>query len=169
MASERRVLKADIRSREKGYDALYETLHSSSAKVLNDLVKQAMGHFEAGSDPNEVYTEFDIDRLALSLAIDRRSGAEALLGYLDKPMEEKLAACMFVSMGIIALNGTDPHIARLVLAHITRKGAVDEGFSDLSKLVMLGIAQTVYSASESGENDPSLNALAEACLKRLNQ
>ena len=167
MASERRVLAKEMRSEKKKFDALLETLRSSSSYHLDSLVKKAMGHFQAGDDPNDVYVEFDVEKLAFSLALDRRSGAEALLPYRGKGIEEQLTASMFVSMAIITINGTDPHLARLVLGHILRKGAEDPEFSDLSKMVMLGIAQTVHSASESEPLDPSLLSLADACVRRL--
>ena len=171
MSSERRVLEIDLRSKKpspRRYDALLEALRSSSATALDDLVRQAMRHFNGGSDPDEIYKEFDIERFALILATDRRSGAEALSAFRGRDAEEKLAACMFVSTAIITINNTDPHLARLILAHIIRKSPGDEEFADLAKIVMLGIAQTVYGVPES-ELDPSLVALADSCLKRLNQ
>lgn len=150
------------------YGALLDLLSSSSAasETLASLVSQAIGHFEAGSDPDSVYREFDIGRFASIILLDRRSAANALYNFRGRSGEEKLAACMFVSTAIIAINDTDPHFARLSLAHIIRKGAGDQEFDPLSKIVLLSIAETAYGIEGA---DPTLVSLAQSCLKRLNQ
>jgi hypothetical protein len=169
MTSERRVLEIDLRRRKPSarYDALLETLGSSASAHLDRLVEKALSHFEGGSNPNEVYRDFDIDGLAQIIAIDRRSAAEALSAFRDRPGEEKIAACMFVSMALIVINGTDPHLARLALGHITRKASQDSGFSDLSKIVLIGIAQTIYGMEEAA--DAGLISLANCCIRRINE
>ena len=171
MASERRVLEIDLRSKKpsaRRYDALLEALRSSSATALDDLVRQAMRHFESGSDPDIVYKEFDVERFALILATDRKGGAEALSAFRGREENEQLAACMFLSTAIITINNTDPHLARLVLAQILRRAAGDAELEGLSNIVMLGIVHTAYSIPQP-ESEQSLMSLADCCVKRLNR
>jgi hypothetical protein len=169
MASGIKALAIDLRKstvRAGRYEALLELLSSSSTEMLESLVHKAMDHFEAGSDPDVVYKQFDIARFAGLLVLDRKSAAKALSGFKDRSGEEKLAACLFVSMALIAINNADPHFARLALGHIIRSGSHEPEMRDLSKLVMLGIVQTVYGMEEPGS---PMVSFANCCLKRLNE
>ncbi|HSB46558.1 MAG TPA: hypothetical protein VLD37_00980 [Candidatus Bilamarchaeum sp.] len=169
MAYGRKVLEIDMRGRKarSRHEALLESLGSSPAGALERLVSLAMSHFEGGSDPNSVYTDFDIEGFAQTLALDRRSAAAALGAFVERTAEEKIAACMFVSMAIITVDGADPALSRMMLGHILRRASHDAEFSDLSKIVLMGIAETVSGMKDMA--DSSLVSLAASCMKRLTQ
>lgn len=184
MAAVRKTIEVDLSGRKQSssharafsgpdsvYEALYELasspVHDIAARTLQSMVKQAMDYFHENRDPNVVFEDFDVEKLANLFVWERKAAAEALATFRESPGEEKLSACMFVSTAVIGINGTDPHLARLILAEIIRKGKKDAEFMPLAKITLLSISEVVFSMAENEKVDDSLMKLAESCMKRL--
>ncbi|MEW6722964.1 MAG: hypothetical protein AB1324_06905 [Candidatus Micrarchaeota archaeon] len=156
------------------YDALYDlmtvNIPEAAARKLDALVGQAMALFDTGADPNAAYREFDVETFAGLLVLDRKAAVEALSAFTARRGEEKMAAAMFVSTAILAINNTDPIGARFVLGEILARAKKEDSLKPMAFLVLATIAETASGMeAENGFSDPSLSALAESCARRLSQ
>ncbi len=142
--------------------AFTPSIPESAALSLGRLVGKAMADFKAGKDPDRCFREYDIVPFSLLLSLEPSAAADALFSFMDRSGEERMAACMFVSTAILALNGEEPLAARRCIGSICHKASGDPSFAALSSLVLLSIADV---ADRIG--DQSAASIGLCCTRAL--
>jgi hypothetical protein len=143
------------------------SMHGSALGCLERLVGRAKAYFEAGRDPDEAYHGLDIAPLAALLSLDRLAAPASLSAFRDRPGEDRLAACMFISSAVVSVDRSDPHMARLILASISEKARKDPSLAPMARMVFLMIAETAADLEGTGDADASLVSLGELCARRI--
>ncbi len=149
------------------HEGAVPSIAESAARSLGRLVGKAMADFEAGKDPDAAFREFDIAPFTILLSLEPSAAADALFSFIEGSGEERMAACMFVSSAILALNHDEPLSARRCIGEICRKAEKDPSFEPFSRLVLLCIADVSGRMEESLDADPSVSALGLCCIRRL--
>ncbi len=143
------------------------SIAESAAKSLGRLVEKAMAAFEAGKDPDSAFRELDITPFTILLSLEPSAAAGALFSFMERSGDERMAACMFVSSAIIALDHDEPLGARRCIAAICREAEREPSFEPSSRLVLVFIADMAGRMEESLDADPSVTALGFCCIRRL--
>lgn len=138
----------------------------SASRQLGGLVRDGKRSYESGSDPNQAYAEFNVEKLTELLIIDRRTASRVLSAYKDSDGEGKLMASAFVASAIVCITFTDPSLARHILAEILHEARKDPLFQDLAKMVLLTVMRLAKDIPE-GMEDQALVSLGESCASQF--
>ncbi len=153
----------------KKYEVLVDIADSglalAAARALNQMVGQAKSLFESGAQPEEVFREFDVERLRAYRSLDKSLAGELLGLYKDRKGDEKFSASVLVATAIFFISVAEPPFARDIIADLARRARKDESFRYIAKITLISVAELARGVSEeAGFADGGPDSLGKSCM-----